>query len=88
MQVCTFLKPSMVPQPDMLALTDILRFVSEYLGYEPLEQKHFPPEYIQSPVLTLNTQVRFCQCLHCLPIAWHLSGKESCDVLMVFGRRE
>jgi hypothetical protein len=57
-QVCTYLRPSVLPHAELLDLEGVAKFVSEYILYEALpDGGRDPPELLASPASTLAWQV-------------------------------
>jgi hypothetical protein len=54
--VCTTLRPSLPPFPELHILEGCAKFVSEFLTYEPLEEPLHPPSHMPSPMSVLSWQ--------------------------------
>jgi len=54
--ICTTLRPSLPPFPQLYTLDGCAKFVSEFLTYEPLEDPLHPPSHLPSPMSVLQWQ--------------------------------
>jgi len=54
--ICTSLRPSLPPCPELYNLEPCAKFVSEFLTYEPLADPLHPPAHLPSPVSVLAWQ--------------------------------
>lgn len=55
--VCTSLRPTMLPHPELLTLKGAADFVANFFTYEPLQQPSEPPAHLPSPSAVLSWQV-------------------------------
>lgn len=52
--VCSTLKPTLLPYPEVYGCHQCASFVANYLEYEPLEDPRNPPKFIPSPFQVLD----------------------------------
>ena len=55
--VCTSVRPTVLPYPELYTLPGLARCVADYFAYEPLDKPVHMPEYLVSPTSAINWQV-------------------------------
>lgn len=55
--VCTTIRPTLFPQPEMATLSGAVETLSDLIGYEPLSDPKQEPEHLVSPQTLLKWQV-------------------------------
>eukprot|EP00798_Chlamydomonas_sp_ICE-L_P031206 gene31206-6355_t len=58
--ICTTLRPTQLNYTELYDLEGCCTFVADFITYEPLEDPLHPPEYLPSPMSTLNWQAGDC----------------------------
>ncbi len=55
--VCTTIRPTLLPHPEVATLSSTVAFFANFIAYEPLPDPKLPPEYLASPQSTVKWQV-------------------------------
>ena len=58
--VCTTIRPTQIPIPELYDLYECASFLAGYILYEPLDPPNMPPPYLFSPTETLNSNTGDC----------------------------
>jgi hypothetical protein len=72
--VCSTLRPTLIPIPEIYDLYECASFLAGYHLYEPLEPPYEPPKYLFSPLLTLESNTGDCFDLSNLLCSFLLGG--------------